>query len=215
MPTSPLKTDSTYSAKEELANTLTHGVGALFAVIGLFFLFAHEFNQTNISRLIAFFIYGCSLITLLLASTFYHAVKTTNLKRKFKTLDHCAIYLLIAGTYTPLLVTLFEGSLTKNLLIVIWGLATLGIIFKVIFGTQYKVLSLSTYLGMGFMSLFIINKLYIALPIQGLILLLSGGLLYSSGVFFYVKKSILYNHAIWHIFVLLAAACHFAMMFYL
>lgn len=211
----PLKINAYYSKKEEIANTLTHAIGAILAIIGLYFLLNDELNQQNITRLLAFSIYGFSLVILLLASSFYHAINKPQLKYIFKTIDHCAIYLLIAGTYTPLLMLLFQKTLATQLLLIIWGLAVLGILFKVTLGTQYKVLSLSTYLGMGFISLFIINKLYIALPIEGLILLLSGGFFYSSGVFFYVKNSISYNHAIWHIFVLLGASSHFAMMFYL
>ena len=137
-----------------------------------------------------------------------------NLKQKFKLLDHCAIYILIAGSYTPLMLITLKGPLGYGMLLMVWIIAVAGIIFKIVFGHKYKKLSLMTYLGMGFISLGIINQLYRSLTSEGLMLLISGGAIYTLGVVFYMSKTIPYNHAIWHLFVLAGAGCHFFMIYF-
>ncbi len=210
-----------YSVKEEIVNAISHGLGALLSIVALILLLTFSVNTPNnlgsnsdqIIRIVSFSIYGTSLILLFLASTLYHAFINENLKKLFKLLDHCAIYLLIAGTYTPLLLLTIKGSLGYSLLTIIWGIALAGIIFKVKFGHKYEKTSLATYLGMGFISLSIIGKLYQNLPSEALIFFASGGLVYCLGVIFYVKNKIPFNHAIWHLFVLGGAACHFFMIY--
>lgn len=204
-----------YSRNEEIANTITHGIGAILSLVGLIFLLRYSISQEESLKTISYSIYGISLTLLFISSTFYHAVHNQQLKNTFKIIDHCAIYLLIAGTYTPLILVSLNDHTTHNLLIIIWGIAALGIIFKITFGARYKIISLVSYLGMGYISLLIIKPLYHALPLEAIILLASGGLLYSLGVVFYVQSKIPFNHAIWHIFVLVAAACHYVMMWYI
>jgi len=204
-----------YSIAEEIANAVSHGIGAMLSAAGMALLLFMAAMDNNYSKLFSYLVYGICLISLFLASTLYHALVHEKAKSLFKLLDHCAIYLLIAGTYTPLLSINLKGSLGYTLLIAIWVLAAIGILFKVRYGSKYKVISLTTYLGMGFIALFFINHIYAALEFGGFILLCLGGLFYSSGVIFYVNKNIPFNHAIWHLFVLLGAACHYFMiMFY-
>jgi hemolysin III len=201
-----------YSIQEEIANAISHGLGLLLSVAGLTGLLILAINQGDPSKIVSYSIYGTSLIAMFLSSTLYHAITHTKTKQVFKLIDHCAIYLLIAGTYTPLLALSLKGWLGYSMLGVIWGLAAVGIGFKVKFGAKYKIVSLLSYLGMGFVSLFFINDLYHSLDSTGFNLLVVGGLLYGSGVFFYVQKKIVFNHAIWHLFVLGGAASHYFMI---
>lgn len=213
---------SHYSKNEELANTISHGLGALLSIIALFLLLTNSVTNTsvnysisnNIMRIISFSVYGTSLLALFGASTFYHGVTTEGKKKLFKLLDHCAIYLLIAGTYTPLLLLSMKGVQGYGLMAIIWSLALGGIFFKIKFGHKYKKISLATYLGMGFISFTIIEELYNILPSNAVNLLAMGGLVYVVGVFFYVQKKIPFNHAIWHLFVLGGATCHFLMIYW-
>ena len=204
---------ASYSTNEEIANTLTHALGAVLSVIACYLLLVVAFNENNTSKTISYSIYGASLVLLFTASTFYHAVQDINKKKLFKLLDHCAIYLLIAGTYTPLMTVALDNKLGMIMLSVIWALAILGIFFKVKFGHRYKKTSLITYLGMGLISITIIEQLQEKLSSQGLTLLALGGAVYCLGVIFYAQKRIIFNHAIWHLFVLGGAICHFFMIY--
>ena len=211
-----------YSKNEELANTLSHGLGALLSIAALVLLLSFSVTNPAVSysinndlmRIISFSIYGGSLLTLFLASTFYHGVTSDQAKQVFKLLDHCAIYLLIAGTYTPLLLLSMNGTLGYSLMALIWAIAIGGMLFKVKLGHKYKKISLATYLGMGFISFTILGELHKVLPSEAVTLLAAGGLVYVLGVFFYVQKKIPFNHAIWHMFVLGGAACHFFMIYW-
>lgn len=211
-----------YSKNEELANTLSHGLGALLSIAALVLLLSYSVTNTAVGysinndtmRIVSFSIYGTSLLSLFLASTFYHGATNERVKQVFKLLDHCAIYLLIAGTYTPLLLLSMQGTLGYCLMAVIWAIALGGILFKVKLGHKYKKISLATYLAMGFISFAILGELHKVLPSEALTLLAAGGLVYVLGVFFYVQKRIPFNHAIWHLFVLGGAACHFFMIYW-
>lgn len=211
-----------YSKNEELANTLSHGLGALLSIAALILLLNYSVTNTAVSysisndtlRIVSFSIYGTSLLCLFLASTFYHGVSNKRVKQVFKLLDHCAIYLLIAGTYTPLLLLSMQGALGYSLMVVIWAIALGGILFKIKLGHKYKKTSLATYLGMGFISFAILGELHKVLPSEALTLLATGGGVYLLGVIFYVQKKIPFNHAIWHLFVLAGAACHFLMIYW-
>lgn len=203
-----------YDLSEEIVNAVSHGLAALLSVAGLTLLVTLAWLQNDIVKIASFAIYGASLIILFSASTLYHALINEKAKQLFKLLDHCAIYLLIAGTYTPLMLITLADSIGIAMLSVIWVIALLGIVFKVKFGSKYKKFSLATYLGMGFISLTIIHKLNEKLAMGGLILLALGGLIYALGTIFYVRKNKQYSHAIWHIFVLAAAICHFFMMLF-
>lgn len=205
---------ASYSSNEEIANSLTHALGAVLSIIACYMLMAMAISENDLTKMISYAVYGTSLVLLFTASTFYHSLQKPEQKKLFKLLDHCAIYLLIAGTYTPLMMVSLQGSLGITMLTVIWILALLGIFFKVKFGHRYKKLSLATYLGMGLISITIIKQLRESLSMPGLELLAIGGAIYCLGVIFYVQKRILFNHAIWHLFVLAGAGCHFSMIYW-
>ncbi|MEZ9060309.1 hemolysin III family protein [Vibrio pelagius] len=201
---------SEYSEIEERANAITHGLGVVLGVVGLILLLikANQFEADSLT-MASMAIYGSSIILLFLASTLYHSITTEKTKRLFKTLDHCAIYLLIAGSYTPFLLVSLRTPLALGLMGVIWAIALVGIVMKIAFVYRFKRLSLVTYLAMGWLSLIVIYQLAKSVELGGLILLAVGGIIYSLGVIFYVAKRIPYNHAIWHLFVLAGCACHF------
>lgn len=203
---------NTYSQHEEQLNTISHIFGLVLSCLALFLLLNNSHGDIN--RIISFSIFATSGILLFLASSLYHSSTNKRAKKVFKLLDHCAIYLLIAGTYTPLFALTLAGTLGYILLVFIWIFALSGILFKIKFGNKYKKISLATYLGMGFISLGVIGELYEKLPEQAIGLLALGGLIYSLGVFFYIKKTVPYTHAIWHIFVLGGATCHFLMIYW-
>lgn len=202
--------NTAYSVKEEVANAISHGVGLILGIVGLVLLLVKAVDHRADALTIASMsIYGGSMIALFLASTLYHAIPHQNAKRWLKTFDHCAIYLLIAGSYTPFLLVSLRTRLAFGLMIVIWSIALIGIIMKIAFVYRFKRLSLVTYLTMGWLSLIVIYQLALNLDVGGLTLLAAGGVVYSLGVIFYVAKRIPYNHAIWHAFVLAGCACHF------
>lgn len=155
------------------------------------------------------------MILLFLSSTLYHSFQNPGVRKVFKTLDHCSIYLLIAGTYTPFLLVTMRGALGWILFAVIWGLALVGIVIKVALGPGYKKFSVVTYLVMGWLVLFASKELFANLSIGGVYWLVAGGVIYTSGVVFYLWKRLPFNHAIWHLFVLAGSVCHFfAILFY-
>jgi len=203
---------TSYSRSEEKLNALSHGIGLLLSFLALFLLLDKSHGDT--AHIISFSVFTASGMLLFLASTIYHSLKNESAKKLFKLLDHCAIYLLIAGTYTPLLAITLAGPLGYTLLTFIWIFALAGIVFKIKFGNKYKKISLATYIGMGFISFGILGELFKALPEQAVGLLALGGLIYCLGVFFYVKKTVPYTHAIWHIFVLGGVTCHFLMIYW-
>lgn len=203
-----------YGLAEEIINAISHGLAALLSVAGLTLLVTLAWIQADITKVISFSIYGASLVLLFSASTLYHALLHDKAKRIFKLLDHCAIYLLIAGTYTPLMLVTLADDVGYIILSIIWGLALSGIAFKIKFGNKYKKLSLATYLGLGLISLIFIDKLNVKLAAEGIFLLALGGIIYGLGTIFYIRKNKQYSHAIWHLFVFMAALCHFFMMFF-
>ncbi len=198
-----------YSLAEEIANSITHGLGTLLSVAGLTLLVTFATQQQDIWRIVSFSIYGTTLILLFTASTLYHSFQNVSVKRVFKTLDHCSIFLLIAGTYTPFLLVSMRGTTGWVLFVIIWSLAVLGITLKIIFGPRYKKLSVATYLMMGWMVVFASRELMANLSSEGLYWLIAGGLSYTVGVIFYLWKQLPFNHAIWHVFVLGGSLCHF------
>ncbi|MGB1272167.1 MAG: PAQR family membrane homeostasis protein TrhA [Endozoicomonas sp.] len=198
-----------YSLAEEIANSITHGLGALLSVAGLTLLVTFATFQADVWRIVSFSIYGASLILLFLSSTLYHSFQHPGTKRIFKLLDHCSIYLLIAGTYTPFLLVSMRGTTGWVLFAVIWTLAVAGVIFKLVLGPQYRKLSLFTYVLMGWLVLFASRELSANVTSGGIAWLVAGGILYTSGVVFYLWKALPFNHAIWHLFVLGGSACHF------
>ena len=199
---------------EELANTITHGIGVGLSITGLVLLVVRAALYGNAWQVVSFSIYGSSLILLYLASTLYHGFRSPRLKEILRIFDHSAIYLLIAGTYTPFLLVTLRGPWGWSLFGVIWGLAILGITFKLIFGPKYDVLSTIFYLLMGWVVIIAIKPLLAALPLGGLLWLVAGGLAYSLGVIFYAWEKLPYHHAIWHGFVLAGSFFHFFAVFF-
>ncbi|GAB7220294.1 PAQR family membrane homeostasis protein TrhA [Vibrio comitans] len=204
-----------YSKNEEIANSVSHGAGMVFGIVALVLLLqkalAHHADTMTIASMA---IYGSSMIVLFLASTLYHAVPHQRAKRWLKTFDHSAIYLLIAGSYTPFLLVSLRTPLAIGLMTVIWGIAILGIVMKLAFVYRFKRFSLISYIVMGWLSLIVVYQLSMTLDPGGLALLAAGGLIYSLGIVFYVNKRIPFNHAIWHCFVLGGAACHFLAIYF-
>ncbi len=203
-----------YSLAEEIANSLSHGAGVLLGVIALLLLVLKSVEMDDTLRVVAFTVYGGSIIVLFLASTLYHAIPVPRAKRVLKLVDHCAIYLLIAGTYTPFLLLTLGNTFGAVLMVVIWGLAVGGIVFKVFFLHRFHNLSLALYLGMGWLAVLASYELLANLPQSGIALLLGGGILYSLGTIFYKVDRIPFNHAIWHLFVLAACVCHFLAVYF-
>ncbi len=205
-----------YTRGEEIANSITHGIGAALSIAGLATMVVLAVIYGDVWKIVSVSIYGSTLIMLYLASTFYHSFQKPEIKRFFKILDHAAIYFLIAGTYTPFALVSLRGGWGWSLFGVIWGLAITGIILKVIFIQKFKKLSLVLYILMGWICVIAIKQMLIAVPIAGMIWLFIGGLFYTVGVVFYTNKKIPYSHAIWHLFVLAGSICHyFSILFYL
>nr|ADI17010.1 predicted membrane protein, hemolysin III homolog [uncultured Vibrionales bacterium HF0010_22E23] len=199
-----------YSVKEEVASSVSHGLGIVFGIVALILMLTTALdNDASGLAITSYSIYGASIIVLYLASTLYHSIPFEKAKRALKTFDHCAIFLLIAGTYTPFMLVSLGTTLALWVMGIIWALAVIGIIGKVAFVYRFKTMSLVTYLAMGWLSLVVIYQLYLSLETGGLVLLALGGLVYSLGVIFYVKRSIPFNHAIWHLFVLGGTVLHF------
>ena len=204
-----------YPWAEEIANSLSHGVGLVFGIVGLVLLLVQATgDNASAMAITSYSLYGGSMILLYLASTLYHAIPHQKAKYWLKKLDHCAIYLLIAGTYTPFLLIGLNSPLAKGLMAVIWGLALFGVIFKLAFAHRFEVLSLVTYLTMGWLSLIVIYQLATTLSLGGVILLALGGVIYTLGVIFYASKRFRFGHAIWHGFVLGGSACHFLAIYF-
>lgn len=205
--------DALYSWVEDLLNALTHGIGAVFGIVALVLMVVRAAMIGDVGAIASVSIYGASFILLFLISTIYHAVWHQRARGWLKIMDHSAIYLLIAGTYTPFIILGLEGGLRLTMLVAIWCLAAFGVLFKFLFIHRFKKLALITYLGMGWLSVLIIQPLMATMPSGGLWMLAIGGLVYSLGVIFYVAKRIPYSHAIWHVFVLGGAVCHFVAVY--
>lgn len=203
-------TGAPYPWAEEIANSISHGIGLVLGIVGLVLLLVQAVNTgADVTAITSYSLYGGSMILLFLASTLYHAIPHQKAKHWLKKFDHCAIYLLIAGTYTPFLLVGLDSPLAKGLMVVIWGLALFGVIFKLAFAHRFEVLSLVTYLTMGWLSLIVIYQLATRLAIGGVTLLAVGGVVYTLGVIFYASKRLRFGHAIWHGFVLGGSLCHF------
>lgn len=196
-------------SSEELANSLTHGVGLTLSVAGFLVLVVLAAMRGSAWRIVGCVVYGITLICLYAASTLYHSTRSRRLKRILKVCDHSAIYLLIAGTYTPFLLVNLRRSWGWSLFGVIWGLAMAGILFKVWFVEHLSVLSTVVYILMGWLALLAIKPMLLAVPLGGILWLLAGGVLYTVGVVFFACKKVPYNHAIWHGFVLAGSTCHY------
>lgn len=187
----------------------------IFSVFAATILITHSLGTRDPDRIISSIIYGGTLILLYTASTLYHGTKNKRLKYIFEILDHSSIYLLIAGTYTPFALITLKGTLGMVLLITVWCLAGAGVIFKIFFVKKFLIVSTLLYIAMGWIAIVAVVPLYRALPHEGFLLLLLGGLLYTFGTIFYVWRKISFHHAIWHIIVLAGSVSHFfVVLFY-
>lgn len=202
-----------YSQGEEVINSLTHGVGAIFGVAALITLLVLAVTRGTLWHVAGYSIYGVTFILLFLASTIYHAVQHTHLRPVFRRIDHAAIYIFIAGCYTPFALVALRGPVGWVILGLIWGLALAGVLFKVWFINRWVVLSTLAYVGMGWLGIVAFPQLARILPTYGLVLLVIGGVVYTIGVIFYALERIPYNHAIWHLFVLGGSICHFVAVY--
>lgn len=204
-----------YSIGEEIANSVTHGVGVVLSIGGLAVLTAFSSVLGNAWHIVSSSIFGATLILLYASSTLYHSIQFPRVKRILQVIDHSAIFLLIAGTYTPFTLVTLRGAWGWTLFGVVWGLAVTGIIFQVTRLRKWPAISLALYVGMGWVVIVATKPLLAAIDPRGLLLLLIGGLSYTAGIVFYVWRRLPYHHAIWHIFVLVGSAFHFfAILFY-
>ncbi len=202
--------------REELANAITHGIGFVLSLIGLPVLILTALDHGEHSRVIGVSVFGATLVALYAASTLYHAVPHPTLKQKLRVLDHAAIYLLIAGTYTPFTLGVLRGTWGWTIFGIVWTLAVLGVLFKVLFGSGALArLSTALYVAMGWVVIIAIKPLVAAMESAGLMLLVGGGLCYTVGVVFYVDKRRAWTHPVWHLFVMSGSVCHyFAVLWY-
>jgi hemolysin III len=199
-----------YTLGEEIANSVTHGIGALLSLIGTAILLYRAVRDGTTLHVISFAVYGSCLFLLHLSSTLYHALRPPRAKRVFRVFDHCSIYLLIAGTYTPFLLLSLWGRWGLTLLIAIWTLAIAGIVFKSLFIGRLQRTSVLLYILMGWMIIVAAREAWIRVPHAAIGFVAAGGLFYTLGVAFYAWKSLPYNHAVWHLFVLGGSVCHYA-----
>lgn len=200
---------------EEIANSVTHGVGLVASVAGLVALLAAAFRRGDAWVITSCVIYASTLVLLYAASTLYHALAKTRARRVFQVMDHSAIYLLIAGTYTPFALVNLHGPWGWTILGIVWALAAVGVTAKSVFGPRWPVVSTVLYIAMGWTAVVAIKPMLLHVAPAGIVWLVAGGLAYTGGVAFYAWERLRYNHALWHVFVLAGSACHFiAVLFY-
>lgn len=202
----------TQSEQEEFYNWLTHGIGFALSALGFILLLLYE-EQGTMQSILGVCLYGGSLMLLYFASTIYHLEKRERQKNRLRVFDHISIYVLIAGTYSPIVLLLLEDGRGWLLFWSVWGLAALGILLKLFFTGRFETLSLLLYLAMGWLIVFDLKALYQRTDTLGLVLLFLGGLFYSVGIVFYVRHKVYFNHVIWHVFVLMGSLFHYLFIF--
>jgi len=203
------KTPPRYSVGEDIANSITHGIGALLSIAGTVILLVQAASRGGVRHVVSFSIYGATLILLHLSSTLYHALRAPGARKVFWVFDHCSIYLLIAGTYTPFLLISLWGAWGLTMLIAIWVLAITGVVLKSIFIGRLRKTSVVAYIAMGWMIVIAARQLWQAVPHEALAWVAAGGLCYTVGIAFYAWRRLPFNHAIWHLFVLGGSVCHY------
>lgn len=208
------KNNTFYETKEEKLNVITHGIGFLLSIAALVLLVVYASKEGTVWHITSFAIFGASLIVLYAASTLYHYTQNPDLRFKLNILDHSAIYILIAGTYTPFTLVVLKGWIGWTIFGLSWGLAILGIVFKVFYFGKFDKISTMAYVLMGWVIIFAIKPLIDSFPVNGLLWLLAGGVAYTVGALLYSIKKIPYNHAIFHICVLIGSFCHFMAIFF-
>jgi hemolysin III len=203
-----------YPPREELANSLTHGLGAVLSVAGLVLLVVFSCRFGDAWHVVSTAVFGSTLVLLYTSSTLYHSFRGNQIKQVLRKFDHAAIFLLIAGSYTPFVLVTLRGPWGWSLFGVVWGLAIIGVALKFWFAGRFRLGSTLIYIGMGWLVMVAIKPLLAALPSGGLQLLIAGGLCYTGGTGFYLWNRLPYHHALWHLFVLGGSACHWAAVFF-
>ena len=202
-----------YSLGEEIAHAVSHGIGALLGLAGLAALVGTAVvHQSGASRLVPCVVYGVAMVLMFTASTLYHSFTNPKLKRIFRVLDHEMIFLMIAGSYTPLLLITLRGRLGWTLFGIVWGIAAAGMVFQGFFTGRFKGASTALYLLMGWICVFALKPLLESLPAAGLRWLVVGGLCYTLGAVVYLFKKVPYHHVAWHVMVLAGSACHYVVV---
>lgn len=195
---------------EEVANAITHGFGLFLSVIGFIALLAMAAIRGGRLSWLSCLVYGLSLIVLYTASTVYHSATSPRFKKNLQIVDHCCIYLLIAGSYTPFGLVIADGTIGRNLLIAFWAIAIVGILIKLVIRDRFPAINVISYLAMGWLGVFAVGPLFDALGTAPVVLAIAGGIAYSLGVVFFPMKFIKHHHAIFHVFVLLGSIIHYA-----
>ncbi|PBB05173.1 PAQR family membrane homeostasis protein TrhA [Salimicrobium humidisoli] len=203
-----------FSKKEELANAITHGIGAVLSIAMLVLLVTFSSFDGNVWTITASAVYGATMLLLFLSSTLVHSFPQGKIKDLFEIFDHASIYLFIAGTYTPILLIALGGKLGWTLFGIVWGAAVVGVVFKIFFVKKFVVLSTLIYVLMGWMIVIAWDALTASLAPDGIIFLVAGGLAYTVGALFYVWRGFTHHHMIWHLFVLAGAILHFITVFF-
>jgi hemolysin III len=210
-----LQIDNGYSTGEEIAHSITHGVGALLSIAGLAVLVTLSAMYGDAWHIVSSCIYGFTLILLYSSSTLYHAVTKPDIKELLQKIDHAVIFMLIAGTYTPFTLVSLRGAWGWSLFVLVWSIAIAGMVMELLVKQRIRWISVSLYLGLGWVIVIATKPLMASVETGGLVLLLLGGLAYTFGIIFYAWKRLAYHHAIWHVFVLAGSALHFfAILFY-
>lgn len=204
----------TLSLGEEIFNSITHGIGTLLSIAALVLLVVVAATKGNAWHVVSFSIFGSTMVLLYLASTLYHSFSKEKIKNLFARFDHAAIFLLIAGTYTPYVLTTLRGALGWTIFGIIWALAIAGVVIRSIYLTRFRKLMVGIYLAMGWMFVFAIVPMIKNLPTVSVVFLFIGGACYSIGVIFYAWRNLKYGHGIWHLFVLAGSIMHFFSVFY-
>ncbi len=197
------------SPGEEIANSISHGVGLVAALIAAPVLIVTATQHGGTAAIVGASVFTATMVLLYLSSTLYHALPRNKVKRVLRVLDHDAIFLLIAGTYTPFTLGVLRGAWGWTLFGLVWSLAVLGIVLKAVGGIRYPVLSTCLYLGMGWLILIAVRPLWLRVPLPGLLWLAAGGLAYTAGVAFFAAEQVRFSHFVWHLFVLAGTTCHF------
>lgn len=194
---------------EEVANSISHGLGLIAAIAAVPILVLSAARDGSTSYVFGVGVFAVSVVLLYLASTLYHALTHDRAKEVFRLLDHSAIFLLIAGTYTPFTLGVLRGPWGWSLLVAVWTLATIGLTLKAVFGIKYRWPSMALYVVMGWLAIIAIRPIWLQIPLPGILLVAGGGIAYTGGLAFFAMHRIRYNHFIWHLFVLIGTTCHF------
>lgn len=197
------------SIGEEVANSISHGIGLVLAIVAVPILVLEALRLGKAGFVVGVSVFGASMVLLYLASTLYHSISHERAKRVARLFDHSAIFLLIAGSYTPFTLGVLRGPWGWSLLGIIWGLAAIGLTVKAIGGTRHWWLSMTLYLAMGWLALIAIKPMLTLIPLPGIILIMAGGVAYTGGLGFFAAHRLRYSHFVWHLFVIAGTTCHF------